>query len=549
MTMLKTIPGHKTVYWIGRYLLYGDRGSGAYRALAVDSRGIVDDARFWREMDETRRAHGKFMASSKGRPREYYHFILSPDEADKATLEQVRELAGRWVDENIDDGFQVAIVYHDDNDERIEGGKDGIVHAHVVVNSVNMLTGAKLQIGSAGKGVDEMADSAQRISEEIGLSAFDNADRSYKRSHAGSRSEASVAVRRKVERLVEKRGETSFKEEVRRAVDANVEASESMATLQARVAPYGFGIAAAASGIVYITPEGRRVGWRVLGTAYGLDGLSGRLAKTSFAAIADAQYEGFAQRFKVAENALSEVDEKIARLQETIDAYSVITREEVSGMDDFARRIDALKTFGAHRRKDLYIANKKVGRLNEEAAAMREIDEGGKPAGAAGLPAALAEEDRRRWAARFKKEGESLLSAQIDVDGTARRIEELQKAKAVAAAVFEELARRAGEERVGDGVFDANPRPGFVPGRRGKASFPAGRRTKAPYWKLQIKRDKYREIAATSWTYRANLLAFERASDPAALMRPYATKTQQIEHSMAAQKAWEADKAAKREIR
>lgn len=536
MTMLKTIPGHKTVYWIGRYLLYGERGCGAYRALAVDSRGIVDDARFWREMDETRRAYGKFMASSKGRPREYYHFILSPDEADKATLEQVRELANRWVDENIEDGFQVAIVYHDDNDERIEGGKDGIVHAHVVVNSVNMLTGAKLQIGDAGKGVDEMADSVQRISEEIGLSAFDNADRSYKRSRRGSRSEAPVAVRRKVERLVEKRGETSFKEEVRRAVDANVEASESMATLQARIAPYGFGIAAAASGIVYITPEGRRIGWRVLGTAYGRDGLSGRLAKTSFAAIADAQHEGFARRFKAAEDALSEVDEKIARLQETIDAYSVITREGVSGMDDFARKIDALKTFGAQRRKDLYIANKRVGRLNEEAEALRE-------AGVA------AQRGRGRWIERFREEGESLLAAQIDVDGTARRIEELQKAKDVAAAVFEELVRRADGERLGDGPRDASPRPGFVPGKEREASSVAGRRAKAPYWKLQIKRDKYREIAATSRAYRANLLAFERASDPAALMRPYATRTQQIEHSMAAQRAWEAGGGAKREIR
>lgn len=549
MTMLKTIPGHKTVYWIGRYLLYGERGCGEYRALAVDARGVVDQARFWREMDETRRLYGKFMkASGKGRPREYYHFVISPDEADGATLEQVRELANRWVEENIEEGFQVAIVYHDDNDERIENGKDGIVHAHVVVNSVNAENGMKLQIGDAGIGVDEMADSAQRIAADIGLSAFDNGDRSYKRSRKGCRSEEPVAVRKKVERIVEKRGGRSFKEEVRRAVDDNALASESISTLRARVAPYGFGIAATRAGIVYITPDGRRVGWRALGTAYAEDGLKTRFAsKVSFSAVLNASYGSFADRYKASAEALEGVGEKLARLQETIDAYEVISREGVSGLADFSSKIDALKRFGAERRRDLYIANKRVERLNDEAAAVRDACEGnasdvGHVAGSGGK----LEGDP--WMDAFREEGDALLAAQADVDGIARRIDELQMARDIAGEVMAEVERRARDEE-SSLLFGAGSRHGASSKKSEPARALSRRKSKAPYWKLQIRRDKYQEIAKTSREYRANLLAFDRASDPAALMRPYAAKREQIEGSMKAQELWEARQAAKEEIR
>ena len=554
--MLKTIPGHKTPFWIGRYLLYGRGGNGPFRALGIDSQNIVNDRIFWQEMDETRRLFGKFMKASKGRPREYYHFVLSPGENDGATLEEVREAANRWVDENIGDEFQAVIVYHDDNDERLRSGKEGIVHAHVVVNSVNMATGAKLQIGKNGIGVDALADSAQEIARDIGLSAFDNSDRSYKRSREGSRAGRPDVVVTKAEERMAERGEETFKADLRDAIAAKAPQSENLAKLRDRLAPYGYGVVRTKEGPLFITPEGRRVGWKSLGVKYGERGLAASFMRVSFAEVVYARYDTFEDRYAAYSFAAARVDEELARLQATIDAYSVISREGVSGLDDFASKIAGLREFGAARRKDLYIANKAVERMNEQARAVRDLDAGDMSAASRTdgkgrlLLSDFGEFGRDEWIARYRLEGDAMLSAQADVDGTARRIDDLQKARDVAEAVFAEVDRRAGDEREAAGGSREAPmrRPlsrAEIEAAKAASSIAALPRPprrgsdKAPYWKLQIKRDKYREIARTSREYRANALAFERASDPAARMRPYADKRAQIESSMASQREWE----------
>lgn len=553
--MLKTIPGHSTPFWIGRYLFYGRDGNGEFRALEVDSRNVVNDYAFWREMDETRRLFGKFMKASKGRPREYYHFILSPDEGDAATLEEVREAANRWVDENIGDEFQAVIVYHDDNAERAEKGKEGIVHAHVVVNSVNMATGAKLQIGKHGIGIDALADSAQEIARDMGLSAFDNSDRSYKKSREGSRAGRAGDVVTKAEERMAARGEMPFKSGIRAAVETAAPRSENLAKLRDRLEPYGYGVVRTKQGPLFFTPEGRRVGWKALGVRYGERGLAASFMRVSFAEVVYARYDTFGDRYAAYSFAAARVDEELARLQSTIDAYSVISREGVSGIDDFAAKIAGLREFGAVRRKDLYIANKAVERMNEQARAVRDLDSGDVSAAhrtdSKGrlLLSDVGEFGRDEWLARYRLEGDALLAAQADVDGTARRIDDLQKARAVAEAIFSEVDRRAADEREAAGGGRAAPmrrapsRAEMELAKTASSASSASRRAgkkadKAPYWKLQIKRDKYREIARTSREYRANALAFERASDPAARMRPYADRRAQVESSMAAQREW-----------
>lgn len=148
-------------------------------------------------------------------PRDQYHlrgnvtyreFIISPDVADLANLDQVRKLAARWALENFPTA-EVAIVFHDDNKERIGNGKAGIVHAHVVVNSVDLATGRKVTISNAR--VRVLHNSLQRIAEGLDLSVQPD----YVK---GERLQSQQARQRTIgERRVQMRGEKSWKADVR----------------------------------------------------------------------------------------------------------------------------------------------------------------------------------------------------------------------------------------------------------------------------------------------------------------------------------------------
>lgn len=122
---------------------------------------VVDEKHWDAEMDRTRALY-KLRGCVN-----YREFIISPDAMDHATQDQVRDLALRWLTENFPNA-EAAIVLHDDNKERKASGKDGIVHAHVVVNSVDLETGRKMVI--KGEKVREIHNSLQRIGKDLGLS-------------------------------------------------------------------------------------------------------------------------------------------------------------------------------------------------------------------------------------------------------------------------------------------------------------------------------------------------------------------------------------------
>ena len=148
MAMLKTLARKGSARDIRAYL---EREG---RSLAFDSNVFSEDDDWASLMDETRALAGK----DEGRG--YYHVVISPDPRDSATLEQVRALATRWVSERYPEAEWVA-NYHDDN---------GIVHAHVVLNSVAQTTGKKIHLDK--KDVREDAAALQSICREMGLTAF-----------------------------------------------------------------------------------------------------------------------------------------------------------------------------------------------------------------------------------------------------------------------------------------------------------------------------------------------------------------------------------------
>lgn len=136
----------------------------------------------------------------------YREFIVSPDAADDASVDQVRELAVRWAKENFPTA-EVAIVLHDDNKERIALGEGGIVHAHVVVNTVDLATGMKVVVKDSA--MRELHNSAQRIAEEVGLSSLPLYE-------PGKRLKSEQPRKRtQAERRMEMRGIDSWKGQVR----------------------------------------------------------------------------------------------------------------------------------------------------------------------------------------------------------------------------------------------------------------------------------------------------------------------------------------------
>lgn len=144
MPILKPISGHTGCQNIQRYLEKGGRAlAHDFFNLSWDEREDDDDEELksevhWAdEMDETRRRAGNDRPFGGMRARTYKHFVLSPNPEDDIDLAALRELACTWALKHFGE-YQVAIVYHDDNEGRIP-------HAHIVVNNTNLETGRRLQ--------------------------------------------------------------------------------------------------------------------------------------------------------------------------------------------------------------------------------------------------------------------------------------------------------------------------------------------------------------------------------------------------------------------
>lgn len=96
------------------------------------------------------------------RARTFKHFVLSPDPDDAIGLAELRELSSAWALRFFPDN-QIAIVYHDDNAR-------GIPHAHIVVNSTNLLTGNRMHTEHP----EDLNRALQDMARDRGLSGLPN---------------------------------------------------------------------------------------------------------------------------------------------------------------------------------------------------------------------------------------------------------------------------------------------------------------------------------------------------------------------------------------
>ena len=166
MPELKPISGHTHSMAKARRYFEGEQGE---RILAkdfinlcdVDARGLTWDM----QMDELRNVSGNNTDSWRGKQTmTYKHYVISPDSRDGVTLEQMRELATAWAERFFGD-YQVAIIYHDDNEA-------GITHAHVIVNNTNLTDGHRLSSDLTNRRVKLLNNALQTMALERGMSAF-----------------------------------------------------------------------------------------------------------------------------------------------------------------------------------------------------------------------------------------------------------------------------------------------------------------------------------------------------------------------------------------
>lgn len=188
MTYMKILSGHSSAKWIRYYLFKNDR------AIDKDFLNLTDrdwKGRDWAKvMDRTREIFGNNVPVKKDtKVRTYEHFIISLDEKDDGVelddfRDFVNEWASKWFDSRGPEGqgigrFEVAIAYHDDNAAREAEGKQGILHAHLIINNTELETKRRISGLRTTKVVQTMRADLQTMSLERGWHAFATDGRSY----------------------------------------------------------------------------------------------------------------------------------------------------------------------------------------------------------------------------------------------------------------------------------------------------------------------------------------------------------------------------------
>lgn len=286
--MLKSIAGHTSARGIRRYLTKKNR------ALAADYLNIdapAEDPSFdWAAvMDATRRAFGNDLPWRGKRVRTYKHYIVSPDPKDRASLEALRKLARAWAQEHFAD-YEVAIVYHDDN----EGG---IPHAHIVVSNTNLETGRRLQDPDP----KALASSLQKLAEAQGLtplnpsSAQGVAARAERRTGRPRPKTYRSEYVRRAEKELQDRGEYSWTADIRCRVRIARSVARSVGEFRSLLGAMGVTMSdnssrAQRSDWIYALEDhpSRRIGGERLGLSYSRERLEPLLRSGGMRRLSDA---------------------------------------------------------------------------------------------------------------------------------------------------------------------------------------------------------------------------------------------------------------------
>lgn len=319
------------------------------RSLALDlSESVCMEARWGREMDATRKDAGKDTG------RHYYHFTLSPDPAQAPTLEALRSIATTWARRCYPDA-QWAICYHDDN-------KNGILHAHVVLNAYQPETGR--MVHRSPQKVRREANVYNELCRQAGLRPLPDlparpAEPSAQQVRAGL-----------AERAIEAKGGMPWKARLRAAADQARQGACGFEDFASRLREMGADAYVNGRGQVVFVPapewEGFPCKGSKLGASYELSALlasftpdigamaagwrdrrPGTLAIPAFAGVPKAQmtYADLLERRALPRRA--------ARVQRLAGALQALRRAQVRSMADLDARIEEAAASLASGRSEL----------------------------------------------------------------------------------------------------------------------------------------------------------------------------------------------------
>lgn len=374
MPALKPVSGHRSVRWLKRYL----EGESGERVLGRDFWNLSEKngraGRDWAaQMDLTREEFGNDVPYKGKRVQTYKHYMLSPDPRDEVSLETLRDVTMQWVERNFPQ-FEVAVTYHDDNQNHIP-------HAHVVINNTNLERGTRITTYLDDRRVREIGRDLNRIALEMGLRSFTSDHRSLTPDEIASSASASSSadadvlerarrasrdgrvsgrpgVRRgpKVQRVVtipereaRRRTGRSWKSELRVYVDIARLATTSEAGFTSMLRSMGVAVRADARGEWVLTHPGagdgpREVRASRLGAAY-----SRRSIRRGFA----LDYAGWRKRSAAPGRAAPPLSD--AQRDSVVESITVIGRQGSSplpSLEEIARTLDFNRAHAVTRLSD-----------------------------------------------------------------------------------------------------------------------------------------------------------------------------------------------------
>lgn len=169
----------------------------------VKSGRNLDIERAKEQMELTRHLYGKNDGIQA-------HHVVQSFKPDEVTAEKANEI-GLELAEKIAKEHEVAVYTHNDRDH---------IHNHIVINSINLDTGNKYQTGGK-KGLYEIRDKSDELCLEHDLSIVQNYN-------------ASIRYTLAEKELLEK-GQSSWKDEIRQAINYERDNANSFDDLKARL--------------------------------------------------------------------------------------------------------------------------------------------------------------------------------------------------------------------------------------------------------------------------------------------------------------------------
>lgn len=287
------------------------------KAEIVSSQNLDDSRSYAQQFRETARLYGK---GDRFEERKYYHFKLSCDRADGVSAADHHEYAEALA-KKLFPGYECVIATHSDTDT---------AHSHIIVNAVSFETGKKLDIRNAAYG--RMKDAANDLGAERGFTTLD------------FRKPARERITTQ-ERLVELKGGTSWKEELREVIRLAKQDTKTMPEFEKYLNEYGVELTRnTAKTIAYKHPKKEKA---IRGEKLGSDYTKGavideleqnRRLDSQRTVAAESRAETNRDREYAVEGSVGAVERKVRGIAEGVRRLTSDGRAELAAKAEAERR-------------------------------------------------------------------------------------------------------------------------------------------------------------------------------------------------------------------